>query len=216
MLDSLAKRKMRALQASKIFLQQYPTAWCTLNYKTTFELLISVILSAQCTDARINMITPSLFAKYSDAKALSEASQKDVEHIIHSAGFYRTKAKNLIKTSKLIMQNFGGEVPDTMEGLLTLAGVARKTANIVLFHEYGKNEGIAVDTHCMRISYRLGLTSKRHNQQLSEKELMKVLPKKYWGMYTNWMVMHGRKYCIARNPKCDNCPLRKLCPKKGI
>ena len=199
-----------------IFKKEYAQAWCTLNYKGPFQLLISVILSAQCTDARINMITPALFAKYPNAKSLAKAPQKDVEKLIHSAGFYRTKAKNIIKTASLITKNFGGKVPNKMEDLLTLAGVARKTANIVLFHAYGKNEGVAVDTHCLRISYCLGLTSKRHNQQLTEKELMEALPKEHWGMYTNWMVLHGRKYCIARNPKCEECPLRKICPKKGI
>ncbi|MFH0927690.1 MAG: endonuclease III, partial [Candidatus Micrarchaeota archaeon] len=130
--------------------------------------------------------------------------------------FYRTKAKNIINSSKLIVQNFGGEVPNTMQELLSLPGVARKTANIVLFHAYGKNEGIAVDTHCMRISHRLGLTSKRNNQSLSEKELMSIICKEDWGMYTNWMVHHGRKYCTARSPKCGSCPLGKICPKKGV
>lgn len=215
-MDNIAVRKKRALSASKLFLEQYPKAWCTLNYKSSFQLLISVILSAQCTDARVNMITPALFSMYPDAKSLASAKKSGVEKLIHSTGFYRTKAKNIIKTSQLIMQNFEGKVPDTMEDLISLAGVARKTANIILFHAYGKNEGIAVDTHCLRISYRLGLTSKRHNQQLTERELMQILPKKYWGMYTNWMVLHGRKYCMARKPNCKNCPLNIICPKKEV
>ncbi len=199
-----------------VFEQAYPKVWCTLNYKNEFELLISTILSAQCTDLRVNETTPSLFLKYPDAFSLAKAKQSEVEKIIHPLGFFRSKAKNIINTSKMIVRLHNGKVPSTMRELTALSGVARKTANIVMFHAFSKNEGIAVDTHCMRISYRLGLTSKRRNQRVTERELMDLIPKKHWGMYTNWMVSHGRKYCIARNPKCDICPLLKLCKRRGV
>lgn len=208
--------KITASKLARIFLREYPDAWCTLNYKNGFELLISVILSAQCTDARVNLVTPALFAKYPDARSLASAQLEDVESLIHSCGFYRTKARHIISTAKLICSDFGGRIPGTMVGLISLPGVARKTANIILFHEFGKNEGIAVDTHCMRISYRLGLSSYRHNQNNTEKELMRIFQKEYWGMYTNWMVLHGRKYCTARKPNCAKCPLNKICKKRGV
>jgi endonuclease-3 len=212
-MPSAFEKKHIANAAILIFKKEYPRAWATLNYKNNFELLISTILSAQCTDARVNATSPALFSKYPDAKSLAKARQADVEKLIYSTGFYRSKAKNIINTSKLIMQNFGGKVPDNMDGLTSLAGVARKTANIVLFHAFGKNEGIAVDTHCMRISRRLGLVSSRRNQGKIEKELMHLIEKKHWGMYTNWMVLHGRKYCLSRAPKCGICPLSRICPK---
>ena len=215
-MESLRSRKERAGKIAKIFAREYPDAWCSLTYKNDFELLISVILSAQCTDSRVNKTTPSLFSKYPDANSLSKAKSEDVEKLIHSCGFYRAKAKNIIKTAQIISQNFGGKVPNTMENLILLPGVARKTANIILYHSYGKNEGVAVDTHCMRLSYRLGLTGSRDSQNKIEKELMKILEQKYWGNYTNWMVLHGRKYCTARKSNCLKCPMNKICPKKGI
>jgi len=206
----------RALRVFSTLSHTYPRAWCSLDYKTPFQLLISTILSAQCTDARVNMVTPTLFARYPDAKAMAGAKIGDIETLVRSTGFYHSKAKALQQTSSTLVRDFNGKVPSDMRSLLTLRGVARKTANIVLFHSFGKNDGIAVDTHCMRVSYRLSLTSSRDKQNKIEKELMALIPHSSWGMYTNWMVSHGRKYCIAKKPKCAICPLAKLCPKRGV
>ncbi len=209
---SFISKKARAVRILSLFKKTYPRAWCSLSYQTPFQLLISTILSAQCTDARVNLVTPKLFEKYPDAEAMSKASIRSLESLIRSTGFYHAKAKALKQTSLTLVSHFNGQVPCDMPSLLTLRGVARKTANIVLFHSFGKNEGIAVDTHCMRVSYRLGLTSSRDKQNKIEKELMALLPKKEWGMYTNFMVSHGRKYCTALKPDCAGCPLNKICP----
>lgn len=216
MVKSLSQKKRRALLLVTAFHHLYPRAWCSLNYKTPFQLLISTILSAQCTDARVNMVTPALFEKYPNAKAMANAKITELEALIRSTGFYHSKAKALQQTASTIVRDFGGKVPSDMHSLLTLRGVARKTANIVLFHAFGKTDGIAVDTHCMRLSYRLGLTSSRDAQNRIERQLMALLPRSEWGMYTNWMVSHGRKYCTAIKPKCAVCPLNKLCPKRGV
>jgi len=214
--ESLSQRKIRAKKILSIFKKQYDGAWTTLNYSTPFQLLIATILSAQCTDARVNLLTPALFAKFPDAKSLAAAPLPEIESLIRPSGFYKNKAKNIKKTAQIIFEKHGGKVPGTMDSLLELAGVARKTANIVLFHAFGKEEGIAVDTHCMRLSHRLGFTSSRRNQQKIEKELMAFIEKNEWGMYTNWMVLHGRKFCKARAPNCKECPLSRLCPKRGV
>ncbi|PIT84989.1 endonuclease III [Candidatus Micrarchaeota archaeon CG10_big_fil_rev_8_21_14_0_10_45_29] len=214
--ENLSQKKARSKKIISLLKKEYKGAWTTLNYSTPFQLLIATILSAQCTDARINKITPALFAKFPDAKSLAAAPLPEIESLIRPSGFYKNKAKNIKKTAQILYEKHGGKVPNTMEHLLELAGVARKTANIVLFHAFSKSEGIAVDTHCMRLSHRLGFTSTRRNQQKIEKELMALLEKNEWGMYTNWMVLHGRKYCTARSPKCGKCPLRFLCPKKGV
>ncbi|VVB57302.1 G/T mismatches repair enzyme [uncultured archaeon] len=210
--EKLSDKKERAARVVAVFRRLYPKAWCSLHYQTPFQLLISTILSAQCTDARVNLVTPKLFEKYPDAKAMAAASIPELESLIRSTGFYHSKAKALSETSKMLAERFNGSVPADMASLLTLRGVARKTANIVLFHAYGQNEGIAVDTHCMRLSWRLGFTSSREQQNKIEKELMALLPREDWGMYTNWMVHHGRAYCTALKPDCAGCPLNKLCP----
>ncbi|MCL6088768.1 MAG: endonuclease III [Candidatus Marsarchaeota archaeon] len=210
--EAFSQKKARAARVLLIFKKHYPKAWCTLDFKTPFQLLVSTILSAQCTDARVNLVTPKLFKKYPNAASMSRASISSLESLIRSTGFYHSKAKALKETSKALVKNFGGKVPSDMASLLTLHGVARKTANIVLFHSFGQNEGIAVDTHCMRLSYRLGFTSSRDKQNKIEQELMALIPRASWGMYTNWMVTHGRKYCTAIKPDCAGCPLNKLCP----
>ena len=212
MRGTLIQRKARARLILRLLRKTYSGAWCSLNYETPFQLLISTILSAQCTDARVNLVTPGLFGRFSDARAMAAASIPELESLIRSTGFYHSKAKALRETSRALVAHFGGQVPSDMASLLTLRGVARKTANIVLFHSFGKNDGIAVDTHCMRLSWRLGFTSSRDQQNKIEKQLMALLPRKDWGMYTNWMVLHGRKYCTAKKPDCAGCPLNKLCP----
>ncbi len=210
--ESFSAKKQRAARVVAVFGRIYPRVWCTLEYQTPFQLLISTILSAQCTDARVNLVTPALFKKYPTPQAMAKAPMSSLESLIRSTGFYHSKAKAIKETSRLLVQNFGGKVPSEMASLLTLRGVARKTANIILFHCFGQNAGIAVDTHCMRVSYRLGLTSSRDKQNLIEKELMLLIPQNTWGMYTNWMVTHGRKLCMAKNADCAGCPLNKLCP----
>ncbi len=205
------QRKRRAARIIAIFKQLYPDAWCSLTYQTPFQLLVSTILSAQCTDARVNMVTPTLFARFPDAKAMSHASLPQIESLICSTGFYHAKAKNILSSSKLIVSRFGGQVPSTLDDLITLPGVARKTANIVSYHAFGKCYGIAVDTHCIRLSRRLGFTS-HTDQNKIEKDLMALIPSSDWGQYTNWMVSHGRVVCTAVKPNCAGCKLNKLCP----
>ena len=214
MRENKSEQKKRALLIVAAFKRLYPNAWCSLNYETPFQLLVATILSAQCTDQAVNKLTPALFSNYPNARAMAGATPRSLESLIHSSGFYKMKSKHLIQSSRLLVERFEGEVPRTMPALLLLPGVARKTANVVLYHAYGKTAGIAVDTHCMRISWRLGLTSSRDNQNKIERELMALLPRTSWGMYTNWMVSHGRKYCMARKPDCANCPLNPLCPKR--
>ena len=185
-----------------------------LRYKKPFELLVATILSAQCTDERINKLTPGLFKKYKGPVAFAGANVAELEKDIRSAGFYRNKSRNIIGASQKIMRDFGGRVPENMEALLTLPGVARKTANIVLSSSFRKAEGIAVDTHVKRLSGRLSL-SKANSPEKIEKDLMKIIPKKDWIDFNYLLVNHGRKICQARKPLCRECPLNHLCPSFG-
>ncbi|MEA2003837.1 MAG: endonuclease III [archaeon] len=194
--------------------KQYSNPQTALTHKTVHQLLIATILSAQCTDKRVNIVTKDLFKKYQDIESFADADPKEFEKDIRSTGFYRNKTKNIINTSKMILNNFSGKVPDTMEDLIKLPGVARKTANIILSEHYKKNEGIAVDTHVIRLSGRLGLTESR-NPKIIEQNLMATTPKDHWRNMTNLLISHGRNICIARNPKCSNCILYDLCISKG-
>lgn len=193
----------------------YPKTKTALHYDSAFQLLCAVILSAQCTDARVNMVTPKLFEKYPDAKALSQASLPDIEKLIKSTGFYHAKAKSLSETSKILIEQYGGEVPADMQKLLKLRGVARKTANVVLQDFYGITEGIVIDTHVKRLSYRIGLTRNTDPVKV-ERDLTKILDKKYWHWISHALIWHGRGICHARGPKCDQCPLSAYCPKNGL
>ena len=195
----------------KILRKTYLRGRTALYYKTPLEILIATILSAQCTDKRVNQITPRLFKKYRTSYDFSKARQADLEKEIRSTGFYRNKAKNIIGAAKRIVEDFGGRVPDTMEGLISLPGVARKTANIVLSSGFKKAEGIAVDTHVKRLSARLGL-SRENNPEKIEKDLLKIVPKKDWLDFNYILVGHGRSICNARKPLCNECPIAKLCP----
>lgn len=185
-----------------------------LRYKKPFELLVATILSAQCTDERINKLTPGLFKKYKGPAAFAGANVAELEKDVRSAGFYRNKSRNIIGASQKIMKDFGGRVPENMEALLTLPGVARKTANIVLSSSFRKAEGIAVDTHVKRLSGRLSL-SKANNPEKIEKDLMKIIPKKDWLDFNYLLVNHGRKICQARKPLCRECRLNHLCHSFG-
>lgn len=207
--------KQDALPLLKALKKLYPKHIIPLHHKNAWELLCAVILSAQCTDARVNTITPHLFQKYPTVYDLAKANLKDIEKIIHSAGFYHSKALSLIEMSKRICEVYGGDVPQTMEDLLTLRGVARKTANVMLGDYFQKPAGIVVDTHVKRLAFRLGLTKNTDPVKI-EKDLTKIIPYKYWGWVAIALILHGRSTCSARKPQCEICPLRKLCPQKGI
>lgn len=208
MATSEAQRALTLLARLKAL---YPNATCTLNYETPVQLLVATILSAQCTDERVNKVTPELFARFPDAKAIAEAKREDIETLIRSTGFYRNKAKSIQGACEMIVSQFGGHVPDTMSDLLKLPGVARKTANVVLAHAYGVNAGVTVDTHVKRLSHRLGLTEKSDPKQI-EKDLMALLPQAEWENWSIRLIYHGREVCKARQPLCEVCTLADLCP----
>jgi endonuclease-3 len=188
----------------------YPDAECALHHRNAWELLVATILSAQCTDARVNMVTPSLFHKFPSPAAFAEASLPAIEEEIRSTGFYHNKAKSISGAAKRLISEFGGKVPQTMEQLLTLPGVARKTGNVVLGVAFGKAEGVVVDTHVLRLSNRLGLTHAQDAKKVEE-DLMRVIPKDRWIAFSHEMIHHGRQICVARKPKCIECPLETLC-----
>jgi endonuclease-3 len=207
--------KKDVLPLVKALKKLYPKHVIPLHHTSAWELLCAVILSAQCTDARVNTITPHLFKKYPTVQDLAKAKLADVEKIIHSAGFYHSKALSLIEMSKRICDVYNGEVPQTMEDLLTLRGVARKTANVMLGDYFKKPAGIVVDTHVKRLSYRLGLT--KHTDPVKiEKDLIQIIPHRYWGWIAIALILHGRSVCPARKPQCDKCTLRTYCPRKGL
>ncbi len=190
---------------------EYPEIKIALHYSNPLELLIATILSAQCTDKQVNVVTKKLFAKYRTLQDFVGISQEELEKVIYSTGFYRNKAKNIINACKIIVSDYNSNVPDTMEELLKLPGVARKTANIVLSGAFGKIEGMAVDTHVKRLSGRLGLTAHTDPEKI-EKDLLKIIPKKDWDLFSLLLINHGRKVCAARKPMCGDCVLNKLCP----
>jgi len=193
--------------------KEYPKAKIALNFSNPLEILVATVLSAQCTDARVNIVTKSLFKKYRKVQDYAKANLKTFEQEIRSTGFYRNKAKNIISAAQKIVKDFGGKLPDSMDKLLQLPGVARKTANIVLFNGFGKVDGIAVDTHVRRLSQRLGLTKNQDPEKI-EQDLMKILDKKEWGKFSYLLIDHGRKVCDAKKPKCLECILQKLCPSR--
>lgn len=192
----------------------YPEAKCSLNYETPFQLLIATRLSAQCTDARVNLVTPALFKKYPTAELMSKAQLKNIENLIKSCGLYKTKSRDLIEISKRIVTDFGGRVPDTIEELTTLSGVGRKTANLICGDIYGKS-AIVTDTHFIRIMGRLGLTTGANPLQV-EIQARKILPETESNDFCHRIVLFGRDICTARSPKCDTCPLNNYCAKKGV
>jgi endonuclease III len=193
--------------------EAYPAATCALKHHNAFQLLIATILSAQCTDERVNMVTPGLFEKYPNPQAFAYANPADIQNEIRSTGFYRNKTKSIIGASKKIVEEFHGEVPRTMEELLTLPGVARKTANVVLGCAFGIASGVVVDTHVLRLSGRLDLT-KNTDPKKVELDLMKIIPQDRWILFSHQLIWHGRRVCNARNPKCIECNLEKLCYSK--
>jgi len=196
----------------------YPEAHCALHYETPFQLLIATILSAQCTDEAVNKATPALFAAYPDPAAMAQADVADLERLVKTCGFYRTKAKNLLATAQLLMDDFHGEVPRTIAEITRLPGAARKTANVVLGNAYGINEGMVVDTRIGRLSVRLGLTEQTDtkNAKKIEPDLMARFPRDTWTQLAHLFIAHGRAVCKAQRPKCDTCPIKRSCPKHGV
>lgn len=204
-----------ALAVVKELKKLYPEHVIPLHHGNAWQLLCAVILSAQCTDARVNTITPHLFKKYPTVHHLAAADIKEVENIIHSAGFYHSKALSLIESSKRICEAFGGEVPQNMNDLLSLRGVARKTANVMLGDYFKKPAGIVVDTHVKRLAFRLELTRQTDPVKV-EKDLTKIIPYEYWGWIAIALILHGRQVCNARKPECSRCSMSGLCPKNGV
>jgi endonuclease-3 len=207
----LTAKKQRALEILVRLKRLYPEAPCTLDYETPVQLLVATILSAQCTDERVNRVTPELFRRFPTAEALASANLDEIVELVRSTGFYRNKAKNIQAACRMIMTEFGGEVPQRMELLLKLPGVARKTANVVLAHAYGINAGVTVDTHVKRLSQRLGLTEQTDPIRI-ERDLIPLLPQPDWENWSIRLIYHGRAICNARNPACDSCILADLCP----
>ena len=191
--------------------KEYPDAHCELNYANPLELLIATILSAQCTDKAVNRATPALFAKYRSAADYANAKTEDLENAIRSLGFFRNKAKSIQNCCRQLVEKHGGEVPRTMEELVELPGVGRKTANVVLGNAFGINEGIVVDTHVARLSHRLALSNKEEPEKI-ETDLQALVPRKFWTLFSHWLIWHGRRRCYARKPDCDNCVIFSLCP----
>lgn len=195
--------------------KEYPDAHCELTYSNPYELTAATILSAQCTDKRVNMVTPVLFKKYPDPKSLAGAKQPELEEIIKTTGFFRNKAKSLLGMASGLVQRHQGQVPKTMEELVKLPGVGRKTANVVLGNAFGINEGVVVDTHVGRLSVRLGFT--KHTDPVKvEKELMNLFPAKNWTLLSHLLIFHGRRVCVARRPKCEECVLNDICPSSLV
>jgi endonuclease-3 len=203
--------KDRALQIIELLEKEHPDAKIALNFSNPLELLVATILSAQCTDERVNIVTKNLFKKYTKAEDYAEADLKELEQDIRSTGFYHNKAKNIKKAASLLVEKFNSKVPGTMEELLELSGVARKTANIVIFNAYGVIAGVAVDTHVRRLSQRLGLSENEDPNKI-EKDLMNIVPKECWMRITDLLIFHGRRICPAKKPKCGACVLNKICP----
>jgi len=199
----------------KIWPKVYPDAHTELTFKNPLELLIATILSAQCTDKRVNMVTPLLFKKYRSAKDYAAAPQAELENAIKSTGFFRNKTKSIRAATSTIANKFGGKVPDSMEKLRELPGVGRKTANVVLGNAFGINEGIVVDTHVIRLSQRLGLTKHKDPEKI-EQDLIELVPKKYWAVWSHWLIWHGRRRCYARKPDCANCEVFRFCPSGKV
>jgi endonuclease III len=213
-----AARRPPTARAPEIFERlaaAYPDTRCALDFETPFQLLVATILSAQCTDKRVNMVTPKLFATYPTPAALAAAKQEDVEDLVRTTGFFRNKAKSLLGVSAAIESQHGGEVPGSMDALVELPGVGRKTANVILGNAFDHNEGIVVDTHVARVSQRLGLT--KHTDPVKiEQDLVTLFPREQWTLLAHLLIEHGRQICEARLPKCSQCPVGDLCPSFGI
>ncbi len=207
--------KSEAIKLLMILKRTYPDAKCSLDFSTPFEMLIAVILSAQCTDERVNKTTPAIFSKYSTPEDFIKIPLETLEELIHPCGFYKNKAMNIKKTAQKIVNDFGSNVPDTMSELLTLPGVGRKTANVVMLEAFNKPQGIAVDTHVKRLSNRIGLSNKKQPEKIEE-DLLKIFPNEYFKDINHVFIYHGRAVCTARLPKCENCVINKFCEYENM
>jgi endonuclease-3 len=209
--ESKAALGARAREIFTRLHQRYPDAHCELDHHNAFELLCATILSAQCTDTRVNLVTPGLFRRYPDAQSLAAARTEDVEDIIRSTGFFRNKTRSLIGMANAVVERHGGQIPDSMEALRVLPGVGRKTANVILGNAFGINEGVTVDTHVARLSGLLRLTRNTDPERI-ERDLMAIFPERDWALLSHLLIFHGRRTCIARRPKCGECVIADLCP----
>lgn len=214
MAETKQQLRARAGRIGKLLADAYPQARISLDFETPWQCLVATILSAQCTDARVNQVTPVLFSELPDPAAMAAAQPDHVQKLIVTTGFFRQKTKSLMGAAKAIVERHGGKVPDTMEELVTLPGVGRKTANVILGHVYGK-PGFVVDTHVRRVSHRLGLTTSRDPDEI-ETQVGQLLPPKAWTPFSMRLILHGRQICYARAPRCDQCPIVKECPKIGL
>ena len=204
------KTKKEAQEIIKILKDYYPDAVCSLDFTSPFEMMVSVMLAAQCTDERVNKTTPNLFDKYNTPEKMVMISQEELENIIHPCGFYKTKAKNIIATSKILIEKYGGKVPENMKDLQSLPGVGRKSANVIMLEAFHNPQGIAVDTHAKRISNRIGFSNETDPEKV-EQDLLKQIPKELYYDVNHLLIWHGRKICDARKPKCDVCPVSNYC-----
>ncbi len=213
--ESKARRGARALEVLQRLQREYPGATCSLVHGNPFQLLVATILSAQCTDARVNLTTPALFARFPDAESLADADQEEVEKLIRSTGFFRSKAKSLIGMARALVERHDGQVPDDMDALTRLPGVGRKTANVVLGNAFGREEGIVVDTHVTRLSQRLGFTRADDAAKI-ENDLLPLFPREHWTQLSHLFIDHGRAICEARLPRCELCVLNDVCPSSRV
>lgn len=202
--------KKQAIEIFELLKKQYPDAKCSLDFNTPFEMMVAVMLSAQCTDERVNKVTAEFFPKYNTPQAFANMPLEDIENLIHSCGFYKNKAKNLKLASQKILTDFNGEVPQTMEKLMSIPGVGRKSANVIMLEAFNNPQGIAVDTHTKRISNRIGFSNAKEPQKI-EQDLLKLFPKEYYYDANHILIWHGRNTCKAQNPNCENCCIKHLC-----
>ena len=207
--------KVQARRVVAELVKVYPEVHCALDHRNAFELLVATVLSAQCTDERVNKVTPALFGRYPDPASLARADLAEVESLVYQTGFFRAKARNLIALSAAIVEEHNGVVPSHLDSLVGLPGVGRKTANVVLGNAFGIASGVVVDTHVKRLSFRLGLTT-RVEPEVIERELNLIVPKKHWIDFSHRLIAHGRAVCDALRPRCPDCPLREICPRQGL
>jgi endonuclease-3 len=213
--ETAAAKKLRTAEIISVLRATYPAAHCELNFTNPLQLLVATILSAQCTDKRVNLVTAELFARYRTARDFADAPLADLEQAVKTTGFFRNKAKNIQACCRALVEKYDGEVPRTMDELHALAGVGRKTANVVLGNAFGLNVGVVVDTHVTRLSNRLGLATTSDAVKL-EQELMPLVPQAQWTLFSHWLIWHGRRRCAARKPDCAKCELAVLCPRVGV
>lgn len=213
--QALADPRLQARQVARALAKLYPHSECALVHRNAYELLVATVLSAQCTDARVNMVTPALFARYPDARALSAAEPDELEDLIHSTGFYRAKSRNLLGLARKLVEEHDGEVPADLDALTALPGVGRKTAHVVRGVAFGVASGVVVDTHVKRLAYRLGMTDANDPEKV-ERDLIARVPRSGWIALSHRLIEHGRKVCAAQRPRCDACELAPICPRQGL